>query len=497
MRKLLYLAVILLSGTFSACRKSQSSTITYLDQVQDSVYYYEKEDYLWNTAIPSYNAFDPRSYTGSNDLAALSSEITAISQLKINPSTGKPYEYYPPAPGTPKYSFIDNGVTSNLLAGQNDDFGFQPLYIADDDLRVKLVYPGSPADLAGIKRGYQITSINGSTDLSSSDGDNVNTVINAVYYSTTISMTLLKPDNTTLTVTLNTAVYTVNPVLNYQVYNEGNGHIIGYVVFNSFTDISNAQPVLTQAFNYFVAQGVNDVVVDLRYNGGGEQQTAMYLDDLIAPASTSGSLMFTNYYSANLQDGNAPLFYKKFGLTASNFIPKNNQFYFSKQLTLALNRVFFIVTNATASSAELTINNLRPTLTVNLIGDTTYGKPVGEIPIPIGVGSKYIIYSPQFYVENSANQGDYYSGFAPNSADFPGILAADDVTKDFGDTTEMLLAHALNYVKTGTFAINRPQIQSIGTGTGKQLFSMQQLKAISRKMDQHQHKLMVFDRKKQ
>jgi len=493
MQKLLYVTLLLLAGLFSSCGKNSSSTVTYLNQLQDSVYYYEKEDYLWNDAIPSYNAFDPRSYNGSNDLAALSGELTAISQLKTNPATGKPYEYYPPAPGTAKYSFIDNGTTSGLLAGTNDDFGFEPLYIADDDLRVKFVYAGSPADMAGIKRGYQITSINGSTDLSSDDGDNVNTVINAVYYSTTITMTLLKPDNTTMSVTLNTAVYTVNPVLDYQVYNEGSGHIVGYIVFNSFTDITNAQPVLEQAFNYFIAQGVNDLVVDLRYNGGGEQTTAAYLDNLVVPAAKSGSTMYTDFYTGNLQNGTAPLFYRKFGLTKSNFSPANNTVNFAKALSLSLTRVFFIVTGATASSAELTINNLRPALTVNLIGDTTYGKPVGEIPIPMGTG-QYIIFSPQFYVENGAGQGNYYTGFAPNSADFPGILAADDVTKEFGDTTEMLLAHALNYVKTGMFAINRPQIQTLSKG--EQLFSMQKLKAVARKMDKNKHKLMVMDKKR-
>jgi carboxyl-terminal processing protease len=488
MKKLLYLTVILLTGTLSACTKNNSGTVTYLNQIQDSVYYYEKEDYLWNDAIPSYNAFDPRSYSGSNDLAALSGEITAISQLKINPSTGKPYEYYPPSPGTAKYSFIDNGTTTGLLAGQNDDFGFEPLYIADDDLRVKLVYPGSPADMAGVKRGYQIMSINGNSDLSSDEGGNVNTVVNAVYYSTSITMTLLKPDNTTINVTFNTAVYTVNPVLTYQVYNEGGGHVVGYIVFNSFTDITNAQPVLDQAFNYFIAQGVNDLVFDLRYNGGGEQTTAAYIDNLIVPAAKSGTVMYTDFYTENLQTGNAPLFYKKFGLSASNFAPINNQVSFSKQLSLSLNRVFFIVTGATASSAELTINNLRPELTVNLIGDTTYGKPVGEIPIPMGTGS-YIIYSPQFYVENSASQGNYYSGFAPNSADFPGLLAADDVTKDFGDTTEMLLSDALTFIKTGSYAIKRPQIQSLNNG--KQSFSIWQQKIMTRKMDHHKEKLMV------
>jgi len=149
--------------------------------------------------------------------------------------------------------------------------------------------------------------------------------------------------------------------------------------------------------------------------------------------------------------------------------------------------VFFIVTGETASSSELTINNLRPQLDVQLIGDTTYGKPVGEIPIPIG---KYILYSPQEYVENAASQGDYYTGMAPESANYPGKLAADDVTKNFGDSTEMLLAHALNYIKTGTFAITRPQVAALSKST----LSLHQQSIMARQLNPHKFKGSVLSR---
>jgi len=123
---------------------------------------------------------------------------------------------------------------------------------------------------------------------------------------------------------------------------------------------------------------------------------------------------------------------------------------------------------------------------VELIGDTTYGKPVGEIPIPI---SNYILYSPQLYVENSANQGDYYTGMAPGTATYPGLLAADDVTKDFGDSTELLLAHALNFVQNGTYSITSPKIQSLAS---KQSFSIYQAKAVNRNLSVRKFKGMVL-----
>jgi carboxyl-terminal processing protease len=493
MKKVVYLVIIFSAGFLSACKKDKSnnsaSTVS-VNMIKDSIYYYEKEDYLWNTAIPAYNTFNPHSYAGSSDLEALSNELFAITQLKINPATGLPYEYYTVDPTTPKYSFVDDGTTTASLNGTNGDFGFEPEYIANTDLRVKYVYPGSPADLAGIKRGYQITSVNGNTSLTYDDATNVNFVINAVYYSNTITMILKAPDGTNVTAHLTTASYTVNPVITYKVFNEGAGHKVGYIVFNSFTELDNSQPKLDAAFNYFIAQDVNDLVVDLRYNGGGEGATAEYIDDLIAPASKTGSLMYTTYFNSNLQAGNSPLFDKKFGYVTADFQPANNQVKFNKVLTLSLTRVFFIVTGTTASSSELCINNLRPELNVQLIGDTTYGKPVGEIPIPI---NKYILYSPQLYVENSANQGDYYAGMAPGSATYPGELAGDDITKEFGDSTEMLLAHALNYVKTGSYAIKGPQIQSMATRTS---LSLHQERVIALKMNPHKFKPMVFDRKR-
>jgi len=407
MKKLIYLVVILTAGIFASCKKDKKgSSATSFNLVQDSVYYYEKEDYLWFDALPDYNTFDPRSYGGSSNLGALTNELTAISQLKINPATGQPYEYYPISPGTPKYSFLDDGTKQASLNGINTDFGFEPLYANDNDLRVKYVNPNSPAAAAGLQRGYQILSINGNTDLSY-DGNTSNFLINAVYYSSSISMQVELPDGTIKAVNLNTAPYTVNPVLLYKVFNLGSGHIVGYMVFGSFTALANAQPQLNTAFNYFIANGVNDLVIDLRYNAGGVEKTAAYLDDLIAPADKSNTLMYTTYFNSNLQNNIYPLLAKKINITPGMFTVADNQTNFAKALSLSINRVFFIVTSETASASELTINNLLPEMNVQLIGDTTYGKPVGEMPIPIG---HYVLYSPQFSVENSASKGSYYSG---------------------------------------------------------------------------------------
>jgi hypothetical protein len=498
----------LLSIIFTACKKSNpdntpattTPTGSTLDLMRDSVFLYAKEDYYWYDGLPDYNTFAPRSFSGSTDLIALQNEVNKLSQYKINPATNLPYEYYSSSPGTAKYSFIDDGTASAKLAAVTGDFGFAPFWIATNDLRIKYVYPGSPADLAGVKRGYQIVSINGNTSLAYDGGTNLNFVINAYSASSTITMIIKKYDGTTMTVNLNTATYTINPVITYKVLDQGNGKKIGYIVFNSFVTLSSTQSALTTAFSSFTAAGVTDLVVDLRYNGGGYVQTAEFLDNLIVPLSAGTGLMYTAYYNPTLTSNSETLLKNQvrrdaatnqlYNYSQIDYSVAANQTKFAKQGSLNLSRVFFIVTGSTASASELTINNLRPYMNVQLIGNTTYGKPVGFFDIDI---NKYQMFIPEFETKNSSGQGGYYSGMKPGSTDYPGFYAADDVTKDFGDPTELLLAEAINYVNKGVYSVTAPlQIQSVeGIST---VYSADDQNAISQKMNANNFNGMVLTR---
>ncbi|MDF2433927.1 MAG: hypothetical protein JWP44_3558, partial [Mucilaginibacter sp.] len=318
MKKIYYfLIIILCAGVISACSKKKVNPVvsandpgTALDRIKDSVYLYANEDYLWNTALPSYSVFNPRLFTNPEDKTALSNELDKLSQYAINPATNLPYEYYSRSPGRAKYSFIDDGTVAAALNGVKGDFGFEYQYNGVNDIRVVYVYPGSPAGLAGIQRGYQITSINNSTNVSydgvsngktygTGTSANINFVYNAIFNSNTLTMTLQKQNGTAFNVSLNTANYNVNPVLKDTVFNVGGGHVVGYIVFNSFTSDANADPLLNAAFTKFAAQGVTDLCVDLRYNGGGYVSTAEHLDNLIVPSAKSGTPMYTTYYNSN------------------------------------------------------------------------------------------------------------------------------------------------------------------------------------------------------
>jgi carboxyl-terminal processing protease len=479
MKKLYPLLIVMLfAAIISACKKSPNiitpnSPGTVLDKIKDSIYLYAKEDYLWNSSLPTYANFQPRTFSNANDLTALAGEMNALSQYAVNPATNLPYEYYANDPGDAKYSFIDDGTETAALNGSKGDYGFDLQYNTVSDLRIEYVYPTSPAGVAGIKRGYQIISINNNTNISydaqgygTGTGVNLAFVSNAIFNSSTVVLTLQRPDGTTFSTTLNIANYTVNPVLKDTILNQGNGHIVGYLVFNSFTTDAVADPVLDDAFSNFASNGVTDLVVDLRYNGGGYVSTAQHLDNLIVPPSKSTTLMYNTYFNSNLVNGKDPLLGNQWR-TSSNgdfnygqldYSVAGNAVTYSKIGTLNVGRVFFIITGSTASASELTINNLRPEMDVQFVGETSYGKPVGFFDIAI---NKYIMYTPEFYVENSASQGDYYSGFTPGTAAYPGVKDVDDLTKDFGDPTEGLLADVLNYVNTGTYAINKPAVQNL------------------------------------
>ncbi|RYY23054.1 MAG: hypothetical protein EOP41_06700 [Sphingobacteriaceae bacterium] len=507
----IYLTALLFSVVyFTACKKNQPlpaaanpdaipTTGTALDKLKDSVYLFTQEDNLWYDALPGYGTVKPRSFTGTTDIAALQAEVDALSQYKINTTTGKPYEYEAAYPGEAKYSFIDQGQTATSLGGTKGDYGFSPIYNSTTDLRIKYVYPGSPADKAGLARGYQITAITGVPSLTytGASGTNYTALVNALFSSSTITMTVQKPDNSTATVTLNTASYTVNPVLKTKVIDLGNGKKMGYIVFNSFTVPDNAKTYLEPAFTAFTAAGISDLVVDLRYNGGGSVATAEYLSNLIVPSAKTNTVMYTTYFNDKLQNNKYPLLAKKFGIDVvkypNEFKPAYNQSSFVKVGTLNIGRVFFIVTGSTASASELTINNLIPEMNVQLIGTTSYGKPVGFFGIPIGA---YQYYTPEFETKNSAGNGGYYAGMTPGSATYPGVQANDDVTHDFGDANEALLAKAVNYSVKGTYSVANPEVKTLNASRSGNGLSEDQLNQVAHDFSRNEVNQMILNRKK-
>ncbi|WP_316738970.1 S41 family peptidase [Pedobacter aquatilis] len=417
----------------------QTSTTNRDFLTKDSIFLYAKQTYLWNVGMPSYDNFNPRQYS-SND--------AVLAALRALPSSG----------GKDKYSFIDDGTVAGQLGGVSGDFGFSVFFNpgSNTDLRIKYVYATSPAATQGLKRGYQITKINGNSNISTS-ATNITFIQEAIFGSNpTVALTVLKPDGSTQDVVVTRATYNINPILATNTFTVGTKKV-GYINFNSFT--TNSVSLLDAAFAKFATDGITELVVDLRYNGGGSVATSEAFTNLIAPSSQNGKVMYTTYWTQTMQDGKATIlqnqkFYAKgtdgvtrlYSMFDYSWLPTaaaGNQEVFVKRGSVNnLTRVYFLVTVSTASASELLINNLKPVMDVKLIGSKTYGKPVGFFAIKINKSDLYI---PQFQTKNQLNQGDYFDGMAVDKS------LVDDVSKDFGDTSEKLLAQALNYSATGSF----------------------------------------------
>jgi hypothetical protein len=247
---------------------------------------------------------------------------------------------------------------------------------------------------------------------------------------------------------LNIAQYNINPVLYSSVINLG-GKKIGYLVFNQFIAVEKAKASIDAAFNSF-GTGVTDLIVDFRYNGGGSVETAEYLANLIAPAGVGANrttLMYKETFNANLTNHQYSKYLKlkvpgnnyTWGSVFDEWVSKPN-FYFEKQGSLNVSNVVFIGTGSTASASELVINVLKPYMNVKLVGDTTYGKPVGFVGIRVGGVDMYAV---SIWSKNSQDQGDYFNGMFPTDAPVSADQEYEDYSKDWGSTNEVYLRRAL------------------------------------------------------
>lgn len=376
--KLKYLILILLVGLgFTSCSKdSDADADAIKNAVPDEI-----NDFVWK-AMNSW-------YYWQSNVANLSDSKTASTNSYANFINGKTpdalfYSLLYQRGTVDRFSWIENSnevVYASKIAEVKKSGGFSYGVYPKDAASINLValinyvVPGSPAALAGLKRGDVITKINGK-QLTSSNYDQLTDTQMVLTLAATVTLTnsaLVTTDKAT-TVSVTQVDIDENPVAYYEkkVYGSKN---IGYLVFNSFKSDYNDE--LNAAFAKMQSDGINELVLDLRYNGGGSLETAIALAQMINGSFTNKPYIYLDFNDKhNSNDGFEYLSDK---VRVFNLVDNEPTYQREESVnSLALTKIYVLVSFQTASASELTIQCLKKYISVTTIGENTVGKFVGS-----------------------------------------------------------------------------------------------------------------------
>ena len=340
----------------------------------------------------------------------------------------------------------DYDALINSLSGVTMEAGYEfaLLPVGNDGVVGVVVYvkPSSPAATKDLKRGDIIEMINGKTmtinNFSSVIGElsSRHVLTCARHIEGTKDFELL-PD-----ITMEVVQYQENPNYLHKVFNV-NSDKIGYFVYNFFADGVNVNSdqrdtryidEMEDVFAHFKNEGINELILDLRYNGGGSLSAATHLASLIGSNINKDKLFYENRWNARYQN------YIK-SLPDGDEILKGK--FLDKEANIGnnLSRVFVLTSSRTASASELIINGLMPFMNVVIVGDVTYGKNVGSIPLEDerNNSNNYGLLPITFKIFNSNGKSDYGDGFEPNVE----VSEFGWPMYELGDVDEKLLAAAI------------------------------------------------------
>lgn len=394
---------------FTACDPTETPTpIGAEDKVKKAIYESMQEWYFWTEELPS--APDYQSASSNEEF--------------LNSIIYKPLD---------RFSYLTTQEAfNNAFVGRNAGHGFGFAFTADEKLYISFVFSESPAGKDGWQRGWEIVEINGqpiSSYKTSTGGYDFKLGPSDPGITNTFTFRLL--DGSTTTRSNVKAEYQSNSVLDRRVINL-EGKKVGYWAYQSFKATAGLTPTrsaeVQSSMEFFQAQGIDELIIDLRYNGGGSVAVAeQIMNYLIQPANTN-KLMYTNKLNSVKTSLNS---FKNF----------------SKIGSISLNRIVFITSRGSASASELIINSLSPYMEVVLIGDNTYGKPVGSFPLSryntILSDNNVELVPITFATANSQGKAEYFEGFQAN------YTVGDSPNIPWGDPADLRLNAALQYIQTG------------------------------------------------
>ena len=350
--------------------------------------------YLWYTEIPGVNAANypsPEAY------------LEAVRYRPLDSS----------------FSYITSAASSDAFYSDSQfiGFGFSTL-LSGGELRVLQVFADSPAFEAGLARGDRILEIDGRTvELLVASGE-IGGAFGPSEVGASSELLFRSRTGEERRERMTKRLVTI-PTVSVTRVLDVDGRKVGYLFFRNFVRPSFA--ALDEAFASLAEAGVSELVLDLRYNGGGLVDVAVHLGSLIGGAVTAGQPFATFAHN----DRNA-------------FRNETLRFETLEQPVPTLSRLMAITSRSSASASELVINALRPFIPVVTVGDATYGKPVGQYLVSF---CDKVLAPVSFSLRNANDEGDYFGGLPATCS------AGDGIDAELGDPGEASLAEALHYIR--------------------------------------------------
>lgn len=420
--RIFFLAI--LSGLLWSCKDDDKDPVinpdlTLEEEINNWIYDVMDEVYYWRLNL-------------STPIAATSDPTEYFNSLLYKP--------------TDRFSVIypDYQELINSLQGISLDPGYEfKLYrITDsDNVYAEVIYvkKNSPAAGKDLIRGDAIVAINGTPI----DINNYRELLGQTETTHTITPLRFNDDAGAYIemedISITPVQFSEDPNFLDSIYTVNN-HKIGYVIYNFFApgttaDATKYDKEMDAVFAKMKAENINSLVLDLRYNGGGYVSSAVNLASLIGPGVTSSDIFSKTKYNNYLMTEIPSLSNVK-----TSFLDKAQNL----GNTLSGNRIYVLTSAGTASASELIINGLKPYMDVFLIGDVTYGKNVGSIPIEDedNLDNSYGLLPIVTQSFNSLDQSDYSTGFTPNIA----VNENTERLKALGDVNEIMLRTAIEQI---------------------------------------------------
>lgn len=428
---------------FSGCKKDEvvPEVIPQATEVNSFIWNGLHDYYLWNSKVEYLTNIK---YNNKDTLNRFLNKYVIPEDL----FKGLLYQYQV----IDKWSFIvDNAKTiDDWLSGTSKTMGYDfrlgRIGTSGDIFGfVRYVYKNSPAEKAGLKRGDIFLKVNGQ-QLTTSNYQTL--LLNTETYTlgfATISSKTITPIEKTMTMT---AIEMQENPINKDTTFIYNNQKIGYLVYNGFNPDFDIQ--LNTVIKKFMDANIDQMVLDLRYNGGGSVQSSVYLASMLYGTYTS-KVFAKSQYNIELQ----AYLTSKYGAStlSNNFastISATDKSPATPINSLNLQKIYIIVSNNTASASEMLINGLRPYMNVKVVGTNTVGKYTASITIKdwdengnVKPNNTYAMQPIVAKYANSAGVTDFVDGLTPD------ITAEEDIANllPFGDPNERLLNAALSDIK--------------------------------------------------